>query len=390
VSLTDREQGPWQQSGNARVTSQSKLGATPHPVGRRPHVQASLDRRKSADQKCAYHRSVPQRTNLFQEVVEILHRHMAGDATVEASAMLPSQSTGALREVDVAIRAKQAGHEVIVSVEAIARSRRADRKWVDEMVGKHADLPTSLLVLVSEKGFTKDARSAALANHAVPLAPEDLPSSDHDRDVVKAVPALWPKVVSFTVEEVGVNFTDEGVPTDGWGETAPTVFVECGVLGDLMEVTQRIYQANFPALVEQIELADRTEDSVELFTFVVEPPEGDEIQLEVDGVPKTLFLLNENGVGYSLRRIRAVGKGEIKVSKIPLTRGRLGDWKVNFGYGEGKIGDRDALLVVSERDDDGDGRLTVRIRPLDTDEAGLSARRDVFRLPLGPGGEPNA
>jgi hypothetical protein len=47
---------------------------------------------------------------------------MAGDATVEASAMLPTQNTGALREVDVVICAKQAGHEVIVSVEAVARS----------------------------------------------------------------------------------------------------------------------------------------------------------------------------------------------------------------------------------------------------------------------------
>jgi hypothetical protein len=315
---------------------------------------------------------VPKRTNLFQEVVEILHSHMAGDATVEASAMLPSRSTGALREVDVVIRAKQAGHDVIVSVEAMGRSRPADRTWVDQMVGKHADLPTSKLVLVAQKGFTRDARAAAVAKNAVPLAPEDLPSNNPDGAVLKAVPALWPKVVSFTVEELGVNFTDDGVPTDGWGETAPTVFVDDdgrpGVLGDLMEVTQRLYGANFPGLMEQVDLANRTEDSVEQFTFVVGPPEGEEIQLEVNGVPKTLFLLNKNGVGYSLRRIKAVGRAEIKVSEIPLTHGRLGDWNVNFGYGKGKFGDQDALLVVSEPDD-GEGLLTVRIRPLDADEA---------------------
>jgi hypothetical protein len=312
---------------------------------------------------------VPKRTNLFQEVVEILHRHMAGDATVEASAMLPSQRTGALKEVDVVIRAKQAGHEVIVSVEAMARSRKADRPWVDQMVGKHADVPTGKLVLVSQKGFTKDARAAALASNAVPLAPENLASSNRDRAVLEAVRALWPKVVSFTVEELGVDFTDDGVPNDGWGEIAPTVFVEGGVLGDLMEVTQRLYSANFTTLVEQIDLANRTEDSVEQFTFVVGPIEGDEIQLEVDGVLKTLFLLNENGIGYSLRRIRAVGKGEIKVSgEIPLTQGRLGDWNVNFGYGKGKIDGRDALLVISEPDE-GEALLTVRIRPLNAGEA---------------------
>jgi hypothetical protein len=311
---------------------------------------------------------VPKRTNLFQEVVEILHHHMAGDATVEASAMLPSQRTGALREVDVVIRAKQAGHDVIVSVEAMARSRKADLTWVDQMVGKHADLPTSKLVLVAQKGFTKDARAAALASNAIPLAPEDLPSSDRDRDVLKPVPALWPKVVSFTVEELTVKFTDDDVPTVGWGGTAPTVFVDEGVLGDLIELTQRLYNANFTKLIDQLDLANRTDDSVERFTFVLEPTEGDEIQLPVDGVPKTLFLLNENGVGYSLRRITAVGRGEINVSEIPLTHGRLADWNVNFGYGEGKLGGRGALIVVSERDDGG-GLLTMRIRPLDAGNA---------------------
>ena len=148
---------------------------------------------------------------------------MASDAAVEASAMLKSRSTGQPREVDVVIRAKQAGYEVIVSVEAVGRSRKATRQWVDEMVGKHADLPTSKLILVSEKGFTKDARAAALANDAVPLAPEDLSSDDPDRDVVAAVPALWPKVVTFTPEQYSVKFTDDDVPKEGWDRDPPLI-----------------------------------------------------------------------------------------------------------------------------------------------------------------------
>jgi hypothetical protein len=314
---------------------------------------------------------MPKRTNLFQEVVEILHRHMAGDAPVEASAMLPSQKTGALREVDVVIRAKQAGHDVIVSVEAMARSRKADRQWVEQMVAKHADLPTSKLVLVSEKGFTKDARRAAFADNAVPLAPEDIRSGNPEEDVMNAVPALWPKVVSFTVEELSVKFTDGGVPLDGWGDVPATVFVPDEgdgviVLGDLMDLVQRLYGARFDELMKQIDVANATEDSVKKFTLVVAPAEGDELQLPVDGILKTLFLLNENGVGYSLRRVVAVGKGEIKVGRIPLTQGRLGDWSVSFGYGEGKVGDRDALVVVSEQDE-GQAQITLRIRPVSSE-----------------------
>jgi hypothetical protein len=207
--------------------------------------------------------------------------------------------------------------------------------------------------------FAVDAcLASALASNAVPFAPEDLSSSNRDDDVIKAVPALRPKVVSFTVEEWGVKFTDDGVPSVGWGETAPTVLVDEGGLGDLMAVTQRLYQANFAELIEQIDLANRTEDSVERFMFVVEPTDGDEDTVSPQREP----------VGYSLRRITAAGKGEIKVSKIPLTHGRLGDWNVNFGYGEGKVGGRDALLVVWERDKGG-GQLTMRIRPLDAGKA---------------------
>jgi hypothetical protein len=50
------------------------------------------------------------------------------------------------------------------------------------------------------------------------------------------------------------------------------------------------------------------------------------------------------------------------VSEIPLKTGRLGELNVSFAYGEGTVGGRDALLVVTERDDD-KGQLTIRVRP---------------------------
>lgn len=307
---------------------------------------------------------MPKRTNLFQEVVEIIHRHMAEGATVEASAMLTSRSTGKPREVDVVIRGNQAGYEVVVSVEAIGRSRKADRQWVDEMVGKHADLATSKLILVSEKGFTKDARAAALANEAVPLAPEDLSSDDPARDVVDAVPSLWPKLVTFTPEALSVKFA-EPAPDDGWDEDPPIIGIDDGrIVGDLMELAKRIYREKLPELMEQIGLSKLEQDAVRRFTLRVEPQEGEELQIRVDGERKTIYLVNANGKGYALRWLTATGKGEIKVSKVPLKQGRLGEVNVSFGYGEGKVGDRDALLVLTEKDDGG-GQLTIRIRPLD-------------------------
>lgn len=315
-----------------------------------------------------YDCGVPKRTNLFQEVVEIIHRHMAEGATVESPAMMPSRSTGSPREVDVVIRANQAGHEVVVSIEAMARSRRADRKWVDEMVGKHADLPTSKLILVSEKGFTKDARAAALAKYAVPLAPEDVAGEDPARDIVAAVPALWPKIVSFTPETFGVKFA-EPAPDEGWGEQ-PIVGIEDGrVLGELKNIVRQVYKDNLLQLGDELGFATIDKDAVREVTFRLEPEEGDALQLRVEGVAQTLYLVNDDGRGYALRWVTVTGSCKIEVSeKVPLKTGRLGDVNVTFGYGEGKVGGREALLVLTEKDEGG-GALTIRVRP-DTETRG--------------------
>lgn len=102
--------------------------------------------------------------------------------------MLRNTVTGDEREVDVVIRSRVAGHEVIVGVEATGKGRKADAPWVEGMVGKHADLPTSKLVLVSQAGFYEPARRLAIAKGAVPLAPEDLDAGDPDHAVLKALP----------------------------------------------------------------------------------------------------------------------------------------------------------------------------------------------------------
>jgi hypothetical protein len=309
---------------------------------------------------------MPKRTNLFQEVVEIIHRHMAGDAEVEASAMLPSRSTGALREVDVVIRGKQAGHETLVSVEAVSsRSRKANREWVDRMLGKHDDLPTNKLVLVSEKGFTKDARERALAAGAVPLAPEDLEGDNPESAVIKALPALWPKVVTLKPEELGVKFADDDAPTTGWEIDPPIVVLDDSrVVGNLWEFVKLAYHENWVDLMQQIGVADVTEDETRSFRLHMEGQGGEDVAINLDDRPHPIYLLNANGRAYSLTWIEAKGTLEIRPSKIPLKAARLGEVEMNFAFGEGQVAGRDALLVLTEGSG-GKATLTLRIRPID-------------------------
>lgn len=77
--------------------------------------------------------------------------------------MLADRFTKALREVDVCIEWRQASRNHVVSIECIDHRRRANIKWIDEMSGKHARLPTTELVLASRRGFSSRAQAAAAA-----------------------------------------------------------------------------------------------------------------------------------------------------------------------------------------------------------------------------------
>lgn len=82
--------------------------------------------------------------------------------------MLPDRGTGQLREVDTVIQTMMAGNLMTISVECRSdEASGSDRKhgidFVEEMYAKHRRLPTHVLILVSEKGFTATAAPHAAA-----------------------------------------------------------------------------------------------------------------------------------------------------------------------------------------------------------------------------------
>lgn len=108
------------------------------------------------------------------------------------------------REVDVVVRGKVAGENVIVSVEAVARKRKVDLSWVDSMLSKHRSLPTNKLILVSEAGFSKGAAKKAEEAGAVLVTPERFSETDAAGDIVNRLGAIWSKMHSIKVKSVEV------------------------------------------------------------------------------------------------------------------------------------------------------------------------------------------
>ena len=272
--------------------------------------------------------------------------------------MLPCGRTGKDVEVDVVIRSR-APYPVTISVEAVGRSRKADRTWVNEMVGKHADLATNKLVLVSERGFTKNARELAVAHAALPLAPEDLEGTDPAFRIVNALPSLWPKLLSFTIEKarVFVHRPHEGLSWF-WAPADLLVFLDSGEeAGDLLSVIRAVYGANFERTAEQIGLADIAETTESGMVWQVGP--GWTVTLD-DGEHRVCVRYDETEEPelHAVEKIEAHGKVVIKVGEVPLKHRRLGE--VMYAYGEGHVGEQAALLVASENEEG--GKLTLRFR----------------------------
>ena len=104
---------------------------------------------------------MPKRSNAFQNLLHVLYRQLAGNATVTESKMLRDKVTGQEREVDIVIESVVAGHKVTLGVECIAQKRRSCVEWVERMQGKHLNLSTDKLILVSQSGFYRSASKKA-------------------------------------------------------------------------------------------------------------------------------------------------------------------------------------------------------------------------------------
>ncbi|MGN6588601.1 MAG: hypothetical protein ACTHKT_14200 [Solirubrobacterales bacterium] len=307
---------------------------------------------------------MPQRSNLFQKVVRVLHQAIAAEATVDESGFLIDSDTGSEREVDVIIETISAGHKLILAIEATAAGRKADVTWVESMLMKHTRLPSNKLVLVSEAGFSKDAREKAEENGATPIAPEDLPDDFDGGDVINKLGAIYVKMISLTPLEIEVDCEE---PEAGATETLGPpplveVFLEDGSsCGSLVDLVRSSFKQRFFEIAEQVNLANVTETIEKDVNLNL----GDSPSAQRhDGEEPQRVCLNPVSGGESLglwpiRSARLKARMRIEVGEIRLTHKRLGPVSDGYSYGEGQIGESKATFVVTKTGEGEKGRMII-------------------------------
>jgi hypothetical protein len=301
---------------------------------------------------------VPRRSNLFQEVIVLIHHHLAGEATVEESAMLIQRTTEAAREVDVVLRSSVAGHEIVVAIEARATTRKADLPWVESMLAKHADLPTTKLVLVSEAGFTADARRHAEAKGAAPVAPEDLAGDHPARSFIESFASLSLCEVVFVVDTLYVlALRATGETLDGHANVGVRVYRQDG---DYLGTLNNLIRAAVEADVLFFEGVDPYLDAERPLTILrtLRPPwhiigggVADDVYVQLrDGHPKELARIAQVDVKFA---------GTIDASStIEMTGAQLGG--AAYAVGETTLDNKPAIAVLTA--DSRGGELSIRTR----------------------------
>ena len=108
---------------------------------------------------------MPKRTNIFQKVVFLLQKQLLDKAIVTESKLLKSKTTGDDVEIDIVIESYVGEIPIMIGIECTASSRLVDIEWINQMIGKHNDLPINKTILVSKNGFTKNAQKKAIFNN---------------------------------------------------------------------------------------------------------------------------------------------------------------------------------------------------------------------------------
>jgi hypothetical protein len=268
------------------------------------------------------------------------------------AAFLKDGATGKDREVDLVIRSRTAAYGLTISVESTAGGRTADVGWVEQLIQKHAHLPTDKLVLVSESGFTDGARDVAEHHNVITLAPRDLSAGDAATEIVNRLPSLWPKLVGLNISDVTVELRHSTGEAETFriGSDLPIYDADDRVVGSIKEWVETLTNVRLPELTDFINVRELTAD-VDDFIHTHQPAEDAGLYLrsyEFD--PPELERILDLCVTWQYR---------VRVAEVPLRHRQLGETR--YSEGQAQIDGHTATIVVTE--DASGSRISVRMRP---------------------------
>lgn len=277
---------------------------------------------------------MPQRSNAFQQVVRLLHEQLADTATVTESKLLIDRRMGEAHEVDIVVETTPAGYAVTIGVECVDRVRKVDVEWVDQMRGKHEDLPTDRVILVSSSGFTPRALAKAEALGFVALSLEEAKGEDWTLIVGKLARVFVDVVESqldVSVVVRGDDGDDQLVPVERDLELRSVSGGALAPVGAVVDVLVAMPEVG-RVLMEHMHEKDLSHNVFTAeYTF-----------------PETVVANDSAGTPREVKALRIALDSTRAQTAIDLKHGQLRGAGVAFGEGAGEAGS--LRIAVIERE----------------------------------------
>lgn len=137
----------------------------------------------------------------LKALAECARSTLGADASASLSPYMFDRQRRTLVAVDAIVTGTMGADPIVVSIETRVDHRIADVSWIDIMRAKHRRLPTTVLLLVSEVGFSDEARRLAEHHGIATLSMADV----HPADLAALLgprSVLWPRTISVRAERV--------------------------------------------------------------------------------------------------------------------------------------------------------------------------------------------
>ncbi len=193
---------------------------------------------------------MPKRTNDFQNLIKTIYDQIVPDGgTVTESGMVLDKEAGILREVDILVEYKFAGHEFSFVVECRDRSRTESVEWIDGLIGKSKSLKVNKIIAVSSKGFTASAQNKAKENGIETLTLDEANDTHWGEFPIKPGLLVMTDDV-YKIHDVFYERDDKFLPITDLG-IDNNVEMKGEIIGDLEGLVEYFFQEHIIPKIKQ-------------------------------------------------------------------------------------------------------------------------------------------
>jgi len=277
---------------------------------------------------------MPRRTNDFQTLIATIYDQIVPEGgSVTESGMVFDKEAGILREVDILVEYKYAGHDFCFIVECRDRSRLETVEWIDGLIGKVKSLDVNKVIAVSSKGFAAAAKRKAEENGIDALTLKDATDMDWLKFPIK--PGLTIMTGdTYSIREVFIKLDEDFIPINSF-DLESSVEIEGEIVGDLKGLIEYIFK---DSLVPQIE-AYKKEHFLEIFKSKSDARKNITIEREYEW--SNVVILNKKGERLQPKKIKYVVTGSRKAVDVEQQHRVFNDKMISTG----KVLDSDGAAI---------------------------------------------